>query len=291
MSQNSKKSTYTLLASIVAGLLIAKVLWVSLELSKLPKNGEDIESKSGLKSLYYHYSLASKKDLPKVIKKPTIHRVKINKPKPKPKPEKFNKFILTGIYDSSSKKIIALDYLGKNYVLSLGESIEGYKFTKLYPTYAIFTKNKKEYRLDLYKKQPKDVKKVINTSAVISSAVKEKAKPKKQAIERAGDTTFIPKNLFNKYKSNIGAIRKNIGVAPYTSGGKLSGFKIQYVRRGSDFDKLGVKRGDIITAINGEPLDNFRVPIEFFNNLDSITAATLTIKRGNEIKELEYEVR
>ena len=290
MSQDSKKSTYTLLASVAAGLLIAKALWVGLEITKLPKSGEDIESKSELKSLYYHYSLASKKELPKVIKAST-HTAKVNKPKPKPKPEKFTKFILTGIYDSSSKKIIALDYLGKSYVLELGESLEGYKFSKLYPTYAIFTKDNKEYRLDLYKENDKGVKKRASTSAAISSAVKPKEEPKKQVIERAGDTTYIPKNLFNKYKTDIGAIRKNIGVAPYMEGGKLSGFRIRYVKKGSDFDKLGVKRGDIITAINGEQLNNFKVPLEFFNNLDSITAATLTIKRGNEIKELEYEVR
>ena len=291
MSQNSKKSTYTLLASIVAGLLIAKALWVGLEVTKLPKNGEDVESSSALKPLYYHYSLASKKELPKVIKKPNTNKPKINRPKPKPKPEKFTKFILTGIYSSSSKKIIALVYLGKSYVLELGESIEGYKFSKLYPTYAIFTKDKKEYKLDLYKEQTKKGNKATKTSSKISSAIKPKEEPKKQTIERAGDTTYIPKNLFNKYKKDIGAIRKNIGVAPYMSGGKLSGFKIRYVKKGSDFDKLGVKRGDIITAINGEQLNNFRVPLEFFNNLDSITAATLTIKRGNEIKELEYEVR
>ncbi len=287
MSQNSKKSTYTLLASIVAGLLIAKASWVALEFTKLPKKGEDIESSNGLKPLYYHYSLASKKDLPKVIKTKT-KTVKRNVVK-KPKPEKFNKFILTGIYDGVDKKIVALEYLGKNYVLTVGEGVEGYIVTKVYPTYAIFTKNKKEYKLDLYKEGTKSSNTRVNSVASISSQVKPAIKNNK--IEKEGDTTYIPKNLFNKYKTNINAIRQNIGVVPYMDNGKLNGFKIRYVKKGSDFDKLGVKRGDIITAINGEPLDNFRVPLEFFNNLDSITAATLTVKRGNEIKELEYEVR
>ena len=288
MSQNSKKSTYTLLASIVAGLLIAKASWVALEFTKLPKKGEDIESSNGLKPLYYHYSLASKKDLPKVIKTKT-KTVKRNVVK-KPKPEKFNKFILTGIYDGVDKKIVALEYLGKNYVLTVGEGVEGYIVTKVYPTYAIFTKNKKEYKLDLYKEQPKGSKKVSRASSVISSSVKANKEPKKQKIERVGDTTYIPKNLFNKYKKDMGSIRKYIGAVPNMENGKLNGFKIRYVKKGSDFDKLGVKRGDIVTAINGETLDNLRVPLEFFNNLDSITAATLTVKRGNEIKELEYEV-
>ena len=292
MSQNSKKSTYTLLAAIAGGLLIAKALWVGVEIIKLPKSGEDVESKSGLKSLYYHYSLASKKELPKAITKKQIKQtVKAAVVKPKPKPEEFNKFILTGIYSSSSKKIIVLEYLGKSHVIETGESVEGYKFTKLYPTYAIFIKDKKEYKLDLDKKVPENKKTATSVPESTNSEEKPKEAVKEQKIERAGDTTYIPKNLFNKYKTDIGAIRKSIGVVPYMAAGKLNGFKIRYVKRGSDFDKLGVKRGDIITAINGEQLNNFKVPLEFFNNLDSITAATLTIKRGNEIKELEYEVR
>jgi len=34
---------------------------------------------------------------------------------------------------------------------------------------------------------------------------------------------------FNKYRSNIGAIRKNIGVAPNTVNGKLNGFMLEKV--------------------------------------------------------------
>ena len=294
MSQNSKKSTYTLLIAIAGGLLVAKALWVTLEVSKLPKSGEEIKNKNGLKSLYYHYALASKKEKPKkVISAPIKHTVKphVVKSKPKPKPEKFNKFILTGIYNSSSKKIIALEYLSKSYVLETGESIEGYKFTKLYPTYAIFEKDGKEFKLDFNKKSPQKKSQSNIETDNVAKVEKPKEEVKKEKIERAGDTTYIPKNLFNKYKTDMGSIQKSIGVVPSMVDGKLNGFKIRYVKRGSDFEKLGIKRGDIVTAINGEQLNNFKVPLEFFNNLDSITAATLTIKRGNEIKELEYEVR
>ena len=290
MSQDSKRSGYSLLIPILAGAFVAKALWVGVELYKLPKEGVSLEKSSGLKNLYYHYNLASKKELPKVIvkkSKPTV----IKKPKPKPKPQKINKFVLKGIYDSSDKKIIILEYLNKSYALELGESIEGYKFIKLYPTYAVFEKDGKEYSLDLYKKKKSNSSKNAITVSSTPAVQKPKVAQKDNVIKREGDTTYIPKNLFNKYRSDFGAIRRNIGVAPYMVGGKLNGFKIRYVKKGSDFDKLGVKRGDIIQAINGEPLNNFKVPLEFFNNLDSISAATITIKRGDEIKELEYEVR
>jgi len=287
MSQVSKNSRFGFVIPILAGLLLSKGAWVALESLKLPKKGVELEQSSSLKPLYYHYSLASKKEKPKVVVKNGGRKPAH---KPKPKPEKITKFILTGVFDSSDKKIIALNYLGKSYVINLGESVEGYKFVKLYPEYAVFKKDGKEYRLDLFKKDAKDGPK-SSSDTITTDSPNPNAKAKKESIERAGDTTFIPKNLFNKYRSDIGAIRKNIGVVPNMVNGKLDGFKINFVKRGSDFDKLGVKRGDIITAINGEPLNNFKVPLEFFNNLDSISAATLTIKRGNEIKELEYEVR
>jgi len=291
MSQDSKKSGFFLLIPLLAGLFVAKALWVGVEIYKLPKEGVDLEKSSGLKNLYYHYNLASKKELPKVIVKKSKPKV-INKPKPKPKPQKIKKFVLKGIYDSSDKKIIILEYLNKSYALELGESIEGYKFIKLYPTYAVFEKDGKEYSLDLYKKsKSSSAKSAITVNSQNSVEQKPKTTKVANVIKHEGDTTYIPKNLFNKYRSDFGAIRRNIGVAPYMVGGKLNGFRIRYVRKGSDFDKLGVKRGDIIQAINGEPLTSFKVPLEFFNNLDSITAATITVKRGDEIKELEYEVR
>jgi len=286
MSQSSKKSNFNILIATLAGLLIAKVAWVGLEITKLPKSGVDLEKTNSLKALFYHYNLASKKELPKVIVNKNKPKVKIIKQKPKL--QKITKMILKGLYNSKERKVIVVEYLGKSYALALGEEIEGYKFIKLYPTYAILKKDGKEFQLDLYKKDAKKEKQKSSNVTITPSAIKVKKETK---IEHAGDTTYIPKNLFNKYRSNIGAIRKNIGVAPNTVNGKLNGFKILYVRKGSDFDKLGVKRGDIITAINGEALNNFKVPLEFFNNLDTISAAELTIKRGNEIKELEYEVR
>ncbi len=286
MSQDSKRSGFGILIPILLGLLIAKSSWVALELLKLPKEGVNLEHSGNLKPLYYHYSLASKKELPKVIaKKPK----EIKKAPPKPKPQKITKFILKGIFASSDKKLIVLEYLNKSYVLALGESLQGYKFVKLYPTYAIFKKDGKEYKLELYKNNKN--KKRSHSSTRSYTPSQSETKSSKKAIVREGDTTYISKDLFNKYRKDFNLIQKNIAVVPNMEGGKLKGFKIRYVKKGSDFDKLGVQKGDIVLSINGEPLNNFKVPLEFFNNLDSITAATITIKRGDEIKELEYEVR
>ena len=301
MSIDSKKSALGAFVSIFLALFIAKAIWVFAEVKYLPKKGIDIAKDIGVKSLYYHYNLASKKDKPKPIIKhyKPAKVVSTRKPKVKPKPKKVTKFILKGIYDSTSKKVIIVEYLNKSYALSLGETLEGYKFTKLADTTAIFTKNGIDYKVNLFTKDKKSSKKSNNSKPqreLANNIDKPKPKtikkePKREEPVTEGGTTYIPKSTFNKYKGNYAQIRRNINAIPNMENGKLNGFKISFVKANSDFAKLGLKRGDIITAINGEPLNNFKVPLEFFNNIDTISAATLTIKRGNEIKELEYEVR
>ena len=307
MSISSNKSLLGILTSVVAALFVAKALWVFTELKYLPKKGVDVVEDSGVRSLFYHYNLASKKEKPKpIVKHYSPKKVEvISKPKSAPKPKEVTKFTLKGIYNSKEKKVIIIEYLGQSYALSLGEELKGYKFVALTPTVATMKKDGKSYKLELYKKQqvnqsaPKPAQESAPIEVPAPKAINQAPKPainpsqqaSKDAPYKEGGTTYIPKSTFNKYKGNYAQIRRNINAIPNMENGKLNGFKVSFVRANSDFSKLGLKRGDIITAINGEPLNNFKVPLEFFNNIDTITAATLTVKRGNEIKELEYEVR
>jgi len=289
MSQNSKSGAYALLASIAIGALLAKAFWVYLEYKTLPKSGVEKEQKSAYKNLYYRYSLASKKDKPKIVNKP---KKNIVKPKPKPKPQQIKNFVLKGIYIDNRQKFIVISYKNKTTFLNLGEELEGYKLTKILSKSAIFTRDNKDYELKLFKeKKDKNISgnKKVNTTTVKKTTAKKAVT--KQDVVKEGDVTIISKSLFDKYRTNITALRKEINAVPVMEGKKLKGFRVSYIKKGSVFEKSGVKRGDIITAINGEEITDFSVPINFFNNLNSITSATLTIKRGNEIKELEYEVR
>lgn len=290
MNKNSKNSTLSILIPILLALFLAKAFWVGVSYLYLPKSGVDKEADTKVEPLYYRYSLASKKDAPKPIVQPK--KVKKRAPKPKPRNLAVKKFVLKGIYAARDQKIATIEYQGKTYVLEVGEEIKGFKLVQVKPTYVLFRKDKEDYKLEIFKNQQNELSSEVFTSPSMSTPrKKEKAKEKKEEIIHEGDTTIISKNLFNKYKSNLGSLRKYIGGVPVLKNGKLTGFKISYIKAGSDFDKVGLKRGDIITAINGEEITDLSVPMRFMNNINSITAATITVKRGNEVKELEYEVR
>jgi len=299
MNRNSNKKGLPIYIPILAGLFLAKALWVAVDYKFLPKTGVDKELKSTVKPLYYRYALASKKEAPKsIVKKRANIKVPIKK-KHKPKAMQIKKFVLKGvIYENPDSGIATIKYKEKSYVLAKGEKLEGFELSKFAPTSVTFVKDSKSYVVNLFsaKKKKKSAKRQPNKHMTPfakkqPNKKKHEEKKAKKAIITEDDTTVISKNLFDKYKKDINLIKQNIGVAPFMENNKLKGFKVKYIKSGSDFAKLGVQTGDIITAINGEEITDLSVPLNFFNNLETITNATITIKRGNEEKELEYEVR
>ena len=281
MSQSSKK--YGTLIAIALALLIAKAFWVAIEF-KLPKSGINKSNAKEVKPLYYRYSLASKKDKPKVVAPKVIHKA----PKVAPKPLEIKNFTLSGVYVSKDMKLASVVYKNKKEVLAIGDKLAGFKLKDVGLDYAVFTKDGKDYKIDLYKNRKNQ--NVSKSSPNQPTPIKQKDK-KEDKVYKDGDVNVIPKSLFNHYRTNISEIQKNVGMLPYYKGKKLQGFRVNYIRANSEFAKLGLKIGDIITAINGEEITSFEVPMRYFKNSDSLSALTLTIKRGNETKEIEYEVR
>jgi len=53
---------------------------------------------------------------------------------------------------------------------------------------------------------------------------------------------------------------------------------------------LGLRRGDVLTAVNGQVLDNYSAALGIYKNINTIENLTLVIKRGKEEMELEYEI-
>lgn len=72
-------------------------------------------------------------------------------------------------------------------------------------------------------------------------------------------------------------------VASYDNkAGKLRGFRVYPGRNRSAFNSLGLRPGDLVTAINGTPLDDPQHGQEIFNTLQTASSAAVTIERGGQ---------
>ena len=101
----------------------------------------------------------------------------------------------------------------------------------------------------------------------------------------------MKRGLLSSYTKDVEKIWKDIGISEYKVNGKLGGFKVNFVKRDSDFEKLGLKRGDILKSVNGQELNSYNAAFSFYKEIETVENLTLSIKRDNKDMELEYEIQ
>ncbi|HHD82137.1 MAG TPA: PDZ domain-containing protein [Campylobacterales bacterium] len=274
---NSKYlSTLIFILSIV---VVVKLIWMAVSLSFLPKSGIEYQKSTKAKKLYYRVRLtnASKAIAPVISKKP-------------PKSNQVSSmrgYELLGLYYSSDKLVVTVEKGRKTTVLSKGEKVDGFKLISGGADFAVFKKNGEEFKLTLKSSKIKTHK----PNKVSSTRQTPKTQPKQESkIVDDGDVKRIPKTLLTSYTKDIDKIWKDIGLAQYKKGSQPYGFKVNYVKKGSDMEKLGLKKGDILTAVNAETL-NLSTAMSFFRDINNLDNLTLTVERNGQSKDLEYEIQ
>jgi type II secretion system protein C len=72
--------------------------------------------------------------------------------------------------------------------------------------------------------------------------------------------------------------------------GKLRGFRAYPGRNRNIFGKLGLQPGDLVTAINGQPLDDPQHSQEVFNTIQSSNTVAVTIERAGQKQEITLNI-
>ena len=72
--------------------------------------------------------------------------------------------------------------------------------------------------------------------------------------------------------------------------GKLRGFRAYPGRNRQIFAKLGLKPGDLVTAINGTTLDDPQRSQEVFNTIQTSDHVTVTVERGGQKQEITLNI-
>ncbi len=109
------------------------------------------------------------------------------------------------------------------------------------------------------------------------------------AVARDGDSFQVARAEIDKALENMSALYTDIRAVPYYDKGKPSGFKLLSVKRGSLFEKLGLRRYDILKSINGQVLD-IQSGMNTFSTLKNETDFSLELERGGQPKTFKYQV-
>jgi len=78
-----------------------------------------------------------------------------------------------------------------------------------------------------------------------------------------------------------------IRLQPAKQNGSLVGYRIYPGADRSLFEKAGLKSGELVTAINGKPLDNPAQSLQMLGNLAHASSATVTLESGGKTRTVE----
>jgi general secretion pathway protein C len=278
MGSSSKAGYVTAILRVLILLLGVKIVWFIAEMIWFPAEGVNHADERHAKPLYYKVKLAANKTVaPPVVKKKPVGSIR--------------DITLLGVYSAPDVTVVTVKYKGKTKVLGRGDMINGFTLEDAGSDFATFSKSGKMYRVDLIKPKRKGKGSIESVPAPKADKQPDSGTgEEKGEIIDAGDHKIVERSLFDHYVTHMNDIYKNIGIKEIKTGDKIDGFKITFVKRGSPFAKLGVKRGDIIKSVNGQELTSYNAAFEVYRSMNDVQNITLEIQRGNKKMELEYEI-
>ncbi|MDD2699317.1 MAG: hypothetical protein PHF17_10990 [Arcobacteraceae bacterium] len=238
---------------------------------------------------------------PPVVEQP----VEIAPPPPPPPPPPLVLSInVVAIFDmGKGRGFVTINERGNRSttILSTGETYKSMKLLKVFTKYALFLEGDAEYKIEL------------NSVATVDRQLGGGSQPSQQStmppqttqpkivppinnistdrIQQVGNKTVVNKDLLEEYTKNSDKIWRDISLKENLANGKIDGFKINKIKRGSNFEKLGLRSGDILKSVNNVELKSYDDAMNIYKKVGNMKALNMKIIRGNETMELGYEIK
>ena len=114
---------------------------------------------------------------------------------------------------------------------------------------------------------------------------------KELGITNIDDDFIIETKEVDKALNDFASLMRQARVVPHTVGGKVTGFLISRIEKGSIYEKIGLKKGDIIKSVNEQPIDNPQKAFQLFEILKNETQIVVEIERNKETKFINYFIQ
>jgi general secretion pathway protein C len=99
----------------------------------------------------------------------------------------------------------------------------------------------------------------------------------------------LAESVQNLVRQNPGAVSEIIRPQPVFSGGQQKGYRVYPGRNRAQFASLGLMPGDLVTAVNGTPLDDPNRGLETLRGIGAGGAVTLTIERNGSQQQVTID--
>jgi general secretion pathway protein C len=114
--------------------------------------------------------------------------------------------------------------------------------------------------------------------------------PLVRATLEPGEKTSLSRSLVDEALGNINKLMTDVRVRPHFSRGKPDGLLLYGIKKGSLFQTMGLKNGDIIMGVDGRAIESVDDALTFYELLKESSDVNVQIKRRGKTKEIQYHV-
>ncbi len=180
---------------------------------------------------------------------------------------------LKGVILGSVKRAV-VEINGNPLIMSEGEEKKGVKLSKLWRNKAKFTVNGEDKLV------------YLSVPEVKSSSIKAPLPPPPPP---PGEVSLSRKEILRVTK-DPGIMFREIRLVPYVRSGRTEGFIFEWIKPGSLFDRVGLRKGDVLVSINNMDIksgeDAFRI-LQTLRNSDSLR---VVVKRQGRRKTFNIRI-
>ncbi len=182
--------------------------------------------------------------------------------------------------DESSSRALIADASGKEKPYSVGDDIPGGAILKaIHADRVILERNGRFETLRL------DRSKGSSGTSASAAPVQSSA----AITTRSGEATTLAE-LRNELLREPGKASQYIRLQPVYSEGKLQGYRVYPGANRTLFQSVGLRAGELVTSVNGVPLDDAAKALQLMGNLRDVTELSLVLERGGETRTINLNL-
>jgi general secretion pathway protein C len=273
MNQNFSKNLRFFILVIAIPLVLAKFIWSGALFFLDKSNTKTMRGDN----YSYHYSL-------RIVDKFIGSHIDIPKPKVEVDDgQKLDDIKLKGTYLGGDASFIIIEDGGESKFIYIGEDFRGYNLIKVGESKVVFKKGDKNYYVLLNDEES-------NSGSNMGESKENSFSDIKESEPTQEEPATITREEINSYVKNPDKIWKNIRIQEQRTNGQIDGFRVNYVKKGSFFDKAGLKSGDVIKGIDGSEIKSLADVMKYYTNVESLESLSLSILRGGSEIELDFSV-
>ena len=135
-----------------------------------------------------------------------------------------------------------------------------------------------------------EMEKINERAAPAAMAVSQRP-PAATPVTSARRRISLSRTQVDDAMNNLTDLMGQINIQPHTEDGQADGMILNNIKPNSIFRRMGLRNGDILTAIDGNPITTVDQALKLYEDLKTSDTANVEIKRKGRPTTIEYSIR